>query len=86
MRIYCEIWSYHLYIVFSVTIMFVKIMGYVSCSLIDFFIYHLPKSFNGIYIELNIEFMSEVISALLLYVPFSLTGALKACRVSKQKN
>ena len=49
-------------------------MGYVSCSLIDFFVYHWPKSSNGIYIELNIEFMSEVIIALLLYVHFSLTG------------
>ena len=49
-------------------------MGYVSCSLTDFFVYHLPKSSNGIYIEMNIEIMSEVIIALLLYVPFSLTG------------
>ena len=75
-----------MYIVIYVTIMFVKIMGYVSCSLTDFFVYHWPKSFNAIYIELNIEFMSEVIIALLLYIPLSLIGALKACGVSEQKN
>ena len=40
-----------------------------------FLVYHSPKSSNGIYIELNIEFMSEVIIALLLYIHFSLTGA-----------
>ena len=50
-------------------------MGYVSYFPIALFIYHWPKSSNGIYIELNIEFMSEVIIALLLYIPFSLIGA-----------
>ena len=51
-------------------------MGYVFCFLTTFFVYHWQKPSNGIYIELNIEFMSEVIIVLLLYIPFSLTGAL----------
>ena len=50
-------------------------MGYVSCFLAAFFVYHWPKSSNDIYIELNIEFMSEVIIALLLYISLSLIGA-----------
>ena len=53
-----------------------------------------PKKINGIASKLLkamqmlliIEFMSEVIIALLLYLPFSLTGASKACRISEQKN
>ena len=61
-------------------------MGYVSCFLIAFFVYHWHKLSNGIYIELNIEFMSEVTIALLLYIPFSLTGALQACWVFEQKD